>query len=112
VKAEDLMVGKFYVLRGGHVLRYTGQAYPDSRCGMFCPITDKNWAESPEPCGFSFLPEDAVREIRLPEDREFLETRRDQCAARQLRDEAAQMTLILKELEKTQDSLSNPQIPV
>jgi hypothetical protein len=97
VKAEELVVGRIYLLRGGNVLRYTGKFTPTSRCHSFRSPSDEDWT----PSGYSALIEEVTRELKLPEDREFLTNRRMNCEVRNLMDEAARMTLVLDELEKS-----------
>jgi hypothetical protein len=80
-QGRELRVGAFYLLRGGHMLRYQGLYSNKGPCLAFGAVD----IEGPfdPPCGYSASEGDVLQEI-TPADLEWLRFRREERKARNI----------------------------
>ena len=96
----SLTVGKVYLLKGGHVLRYQGfycnsNGTPGKGPNLAFRCVQEGVTEPAT--GYSAAPGDVLREITAA-DRDWLKSRRENAQARNLSEDVADMDLVLREL--------------
>lgn len=98
---EDLEVGKLYLLRGGHLMRYQGlyakNGKPKGPGLAFRGV--RHHHDPAVPTGYSATKSEILRKVTI-DDLSWLEVRRDEARARDLEDHALDAQFALDELTR------------